>query len=91
MNWTDSSGRIDLTITRAQAEAAAHPGQCDVDVKLLSDVPAIRRQLAKLKPAHVAAHLLETGGWEMEELGDEEKNLQRLLWLACGDINDGSN
>ncbi len=90
MYWTTGSGRIELNITKAQASGASHPGPCDRDVMELSDVPAIRRQLVKLDPATVAAELREYGAWNDIELADHAQNLQRLLWLAAGDISDGN-
>ncbi len=89
MYWTSSSGRIELKMTRAQAEACSHPGQCDDDVMWLSEQPVIARQLRKLDPALVAAELREYGAWDMEELQDHAQNIQRLLWIASGDIAEG--
>lgn len=89
MWFTTSSGRIELQITRRQAESAAHAGQCDADVAGLSAVPAIRRQLSKLDPETVRQELREYGAWDTVELADDRQNLQRLLWLACCDIVEG--
>lgn len=86
MWWSESMGRIELQITRAQAQACSHPGDCLSDVLALRQVSKIRRQLAKLKPETVAACLRDTGGWEPEGLQDHDENLTRLLWLACCDI-----
>ena len=91
MWWTESLGRIELQITKAQAAQGAHSGQCDDDIAALRQVPAIRRQLAKLKPETVAACLREYGAWDVDELANHDDNLNRLLWLACGDIVDGNN
>lgn len=90
MYWTTGSGRIELNITKAQAEACSHAGPCDRDVKALSDVPAIARQLRKIDPALLASELGEYGAWNSEELKDHAQNLQRMLWIACGDILDGN-
>ena len=90
MYWTSSSGGIELNITRKQAEACAHPGPCDSDVLELSGVPAINRQLAKIDPASLREELREYAAWDDIELSDHDANLQRLLWLACGDIVDGN-
>lgn len=89
MWWSESMGRIELQITKAQAQACSHPGDCLPDVLALRQVSKIRRQLAKLKPETVAACLRDTGGWETEELQDHDKNLTGLLWLACCDIAEG--
>jgi hypothetical protein len=88
MWWTESLGRIELQMTRVQAESCSHPGPCDDDVSALRKVPAIKRQLDKLKPDVVAACLKETGGWGVEELSDHEANLDRLLWIAACDISE---
>ena len=88
MYWSSSCGRIELNITKAQAVRGAHPGPCDNDIAALRTVPAIRRQLAKLNPEHVEAYLQEFGAWDEIELMDHDANLDRLLWIACGDINE---
>ena len=87
MNFYGSNGIV-LRITKTQARAAHHQGQCDADVKALSQVPAIRRQLDKLAPADVRDELRPYGAWDDSELADHEQNVQRLLWLACADITE---
>lgn len=86
MWYTSSSGRIELKMTKAQASIAYHQGQCDGDVEVLSFVPSIARQLAKIDPAILADELREYGAWSDGELSDHDQNLQRILWLAAGDI-----
>jgi hypothetical protein len=66
--------------------SCAHPGQCDDDVAALRLVPAIKRQLDKLKPELVVECLKEYGAWDAEELANHDANLDRLLWVACCDI-----
>ena len=86
MKITTSSGRITLTLTKDQARTGHHQGRCDDDVAYLRTVPAIRRQLAKLDPALLRTELSEYGAWDDTELADHDANLNRILWLACGDI-----
>lgn len=86
--WSTSSGRIELNITKSQASQGSHPGQCDDDISDLRVNPSIKRQLNKLDPALVAQELKEYGSWDETELQDEDDNLDRLLWIACGEIND---
>ena len=81
-----SSGNIELYLTLDDARSGSHPGQCDDDVKELSSIPYIREQLDKIDPGLLVDELLEYGAWERIELIDHEVNLQRILWLACGDI-----
>ena len=90
MYWTDSLGRIELQITKKQAQSCSHPGQCDLDVEALMQNPSIARQLKKLDPGIVAACLKEYGAWNELELSDHKENLTRLLWCACCDISEGN-
>lgn len=82
--------RFELKMTKAQAKGAFHQGRCDEDVQALSEVPAIRRQLEKLDPDTLRAELREYGAWDDDELSDHKENLQRILWLAAGNIVDGA-
>lgn len=91
MFWTTGSGRIELNITKNDASFAGHPGSCDNEVLQLSKKPAIKRQLAKIPVDLLASELKEYGAWDEIELQDHNQNLQRLLWLACGDISEGNN
>lgn len=83
-----SSGRIELEMTKAQAASASHSGSCDDDVHELSCNPTIRDQLNKIEPALLASELKEYGAWDEIELADHDQNLQRLVWIAAGDIAD---
>jgi hypothetical protein len=88
--WTNSSGLITLNISKADAAGASHQGRCDDDVDALSRKPSIARQLAKIDPDTLKADLREYGAWDDDDLSDHDANLQRVLWLACGDIVDGN-
>jgi hypothetical protein len=90
MYWTESLGRIELRITKKQAQSCSHAGQCDVDVEALKLNPSIARQLKKLDPGIVAACLKEYGAWNDLELSDHNENLTRLLWVACCDVSEGN-
>jgi hypothetical protein len=90
MYWTNSSGLISLNISKADAAGASHQGQCDADVDALSGKASIARQLAKIDPDTLRADLREYGAWDDDDLADHDQNLQRLLWLACGDIVEGN-
>lgn len=52
----------------------------------LSKVPAIATQLEQLNPAFVRKELERYGVWSATELQDHPRNLQRILWLAAGDL-----
>jgi hypothetical protein len=89
MVWTSGIYGLELVITKAQAAKAAHMGNCDESVFELSQVPKIAKQLAKLPANDLANELRESGAWDDTELADHAQNLQRILWIACGDILDG--
>jgi hypothetical protein len=86
MTWTDSHGFIELKITKAQAHTGHHQGQCDRDIAELRRLPSIKKQLDRLDPARVREVLREYGAWDQVELSDHDANLDRILWIACGDI-----
>lgn len=86
--FSSSSGRIELAMTLEQAEGASHQGSCDDDVRALSKRPEIAKQLAEIDPALLVRELKEYGAWEADELADHDQNLQRILWLAAGDIEE---
>jgi hypothetical protein len=88
--FTSSSGRIELQMTLEQARGAVHQGACDDDVDALSRVPEIATQLAAIDPAVLRDELREYGAWDGLELADHDQNLQRILWLAAGDIRDNN-
>jgi len=86
--YSSSSGRIELAITLEDAEAAYHQGQCDKDVAELARVPYVADQLAGIDAATLSAELEQCAAWDAEELADHAQNIQRILWLACGDIGE---
>ena len=88
MWWSDGSGRIELEMTLKQARSASHPGPCDADVTALAKVPKIARQLKKINPEQLRATLKEYGAYEEKELANHDENLERILWIAAGDISD---
>jgi hypothetical protein len=77
---------VELWLTLDDARSAHHQGQCDDDVRDLSEVPYVKAQLDALGPDAVRKELKEYGAWAADELADHERNLQRLLWLAAGDV-----
>jgi hypothetical protein len=78
MYWTSSNG----------TQMMFHSGACDADVAAGRKIPAIKRQLDKIKPEDAKTELKETGGWDDDELQDHDTNLDRILWIAAGDILD---
>lgn len=81
-----SSGTFSLCMSLEDAHDASHVGQCDEDVRALSERPDIAAQLAVIDADVLRAELSEYGAWDDEQLADHAQNLQRILWLAAGDI-----
>jgi hypothetical protein len=86
--YTSSSGAIELQIDWFDAKGCTHPGPCDADVKAVSELPYIAEQLRGIDAKDLRTELKEYGAWDEEELVDHQQNLQRIVWLACGDIVD---
>lgn len=87
MWYTSSSGRIELNIPKRVAFDCYHSGDCGPHVAWARQHERkVERQLMKVNPEILRAELREYGAWDEDELSDHETNLNRLLWLACGDI-----
>ena len=48
----------------------------------------MQEELDRIPADDLRAELKEYGAWSEEELADHEANLDRILWLACGNILD---
>jgi hypothetical protein len=80
--------RFEIQMTRREAESASHPGPCDSDVAALT--AKLRKQLDELDPEEIALELKDYGAWDAKELADHEANLRRIVWIAAGNIMEGS-
>jgi hypothetical protein len=86
--WTSSSGRIELEIPTQLVAVGYHSGDCQEGIDYLLTLDSIKNQLGKINPERLASELKEYGAWNDAELSVHQNNLQRLLWLACGDLTD---
>lgn len=86
--WESSSGRIALNLSMNEASRGYHSGACDLDIAELRTMAHIDNQLKAIDPVLLISELKEYGAWDSEELANHEDNLDRLLWLACGDLVD---
>lgn len=78
--------RFEIRVTKNDAFIGSHPGRCDDDITELRTVPYIRRQLDAIDKAQLRAELEGYGAWDDNELDNHDANLNRILWLACGNI-----
>lgn len=83
--WTSSSGRIEFQLDREVIKACSHPGPCDADVEYFQ--PLLNLNLDR---ETMINELSEYGAWSEEELDLLTNNEleQKILWIACGDIQD---
>jgi hypothetical protein len=79
-----------LNITKKVAGMINHSGDCFAEIIEISQLPQIKRQLNKLDPEELKKELCDYGTWDNEQLQDHKENLYRILWIACGNINDNN-
>lgn len=77
-----------LNITKAVANECSKSGNNEYSVNYYMNLPKYKKQLLKLDKEQVRQELNDLGAWEDEELENHNDNLQRLFWVACGNISD---
>jgi len=80
--------RFVIDLTQEDAETGSHSGSCDDDIAWLRTQTRVQEELDRIPADDLRAELKEYGAWSEEELADHENNLDRILWLACGNILD---
>jgi hypothetical protein len=83
--------RFEIKLTKEQALTGSHPGPCDLDIRDLLQLPAIKRQLNKIPVDAIRNEIKEYGAWNENELSNYEDNKARILWIACGNIREDIN
>lgn len=87
--WTSSSGQIEFQMTLEQAQTVHHQGRCDKDVETV--VKELWDEIKDIDSNVLRLNLKEYGAWNSNELSDHEANLNRLVWIAAGDICEAEN
>lgn len=64
-------------------------GPADNPIAEMRKLPEVISELSEIQPDKLKQELQEYGAWEPHELNDHESNLDRILWLACCDIQEG--
>lgn len=57
-------------------------------LKAETKVRKIHEACLEKRPEDLKRKLREYGAWDDEELADHAQNLQRILWIAAGDITE---
>lgn len=86
--WSDGSGVLNLSFTRAQVYSVPCQGSADEAVHKLSLMPSILIQFAFMSDSFLRSILRPYGAWEDKELEDRQDNIHRLIWIACLDIQE---
>lgn len=87
--FTSSCGKIEFTFRDLeQVYTMHHAGDCEESVK--AELPYFLETLQAIPRETIVSVLLETGGWDVEELSQESDNdlYVKLLWIASGDVRD---
>jgi len=77
-----------ITLTKAQALSASHPGPCDTDVAYLLTLPTIQKQLSLIPDDDLVAELSEYGAWDDNQLANRADNEAHIIWIAAGNIRE---
>ena len=79
---------FELKLPVSVAQNCTHPGPCDADIAEARKLSYVKKQLAKLDPEKLVKELRDYGAWDTDELKDHNANLDRILWIASGNIVD---
>ena len=80
---------MEIQLTKSMIVQCAHIGQCDSDVAFW--VQKLQKPLSKIDPDFIKRCVKASGGWDEEELQDQEANLNRFLWIAAGNAKDDNS
>lgn len=80
--------RFTIYLLLNDAESGSHQGDCSDDIAALRRVPYITEQLNAIYENDLRTELARWGAWSDDDLADHDENLSRILWIACGNIQD---
>lgn len=79
---------FDLYFTRQDVDSMPLSGSCDDTVQAIAKKPYIVRQFAAIDNSKLISELSDYGAWDDNELQDKQANIERVIWIACGDIKE---
>ena len=82
-NYIDA---LDLPIEAVNDCSAS--GDCTYSVRYWMQQTEIKKQLSEIDPEQLIKELNEYGAWDEKELSNHTDNLERILWIASGNISD---
>lgn len=84
-------GQSDAIFTFDRDDIPFHSGACDADIE--DFVSCNSEECSKLTREFCLEALRCTGGWEAEELAEEDDDalIHRVVWIAAGNAYDSAN
>jgi len=64
-------------------------GSADSAIAEMRTLAEVIAELSAIDPEKLKMELKEYGAWDDSELSNHNDNLDRILWLACLDIQEG--
>jgi hypothetical protein len=52
------------------------------------ELPEVKAELSEINPYDLRKELAEYGAWNDEQLTSHSDNIERILWIAAGNIMD---
>ena len=83
---TNHAGEVSLP--QSVIEICSSSGESIHDVRASLLRPEVKAELDKITSSDIAKELEDTGAWDEEELEDTQANLERFLWIICGNASD---
>lgn len=75
-----------ITLSEEVVKLICRSGDNTEDVRRCLELPEVKAEMLKIPRVAIVEELKEYGAWEDEELPDEQKNLEKILWIAAWNI-----
>ncbi len=85
-----SFNRFEIEIPQYIVDSVPQSGPADYAIRNARTDFFVLEQLAKIDPDKLKAELKEYGAWDEIQLSNHSDNLDRILWIAVGNIQDGN-
>ena len=85
--WSDSNGYVELEIPEEAIGDCSHQGSCDAEVEYWT--PQINWE--GITREAMERSLKEWGAWDDLQTVELKTLQERLVWLACCDLNEERN
>lgn len=87
--WSSSCGRIEIPLFKSEYTSVPVSGRADESIAALIKQPKIINRFDKYADELIVKILVEYGAWEPQELTNRKENIERILWIACLDLQEG--